>query len=78
MTARRFHLRIDVRGALRNRSFDWYQHDDGRPMSRAEAKAELESLLARGIEFIPASSECDGFYPDGQCPGHPIDEKTGP
>lgn len=73
MSARRYHLRLDVRGALRNRSFDCLAHDDGRPMSRSEAKAELESLLARGVEFIPAG-DCEGFYPEGHCPGHPVDE----
>lgn len=65
------HVRADVEGMLRHRSFDCLQHDDGRPMTRREAEDALFSLHAKGVKYIPASAECDGFDPQAGCPGHP-------
>lgn len=77
MSAKRFHLRVDLRGALLNRAFDCFRHDDGRPMHPDEARSEIRSLLARGVKFVPVG-ECEGFYPEGRCPGHPMEEEPGP
>ena len=64
------HMRADVEGMIRHRSFDALQHDDGRPMTRHEAEDELFRLHARGVQYIPVSEECDGFDPQDGCPGH--------
>lgn len=64
------HMQADVEGMLRNRSFLGLQHDDGRPMTRREAENELFRLHAKGIKYIPASSDCAGFDPQDGCPGH--------
>ncbi len=64
------HLRMSVDGALRNRSFDCLQDDDGRELTRREAEDQLRALSARGVKFVPAGG-CDGFDPESGCPGHP-------
>lgn len=64
------HLRADVEGMLRNRSFGGLQHDDGRAMSRDEARRELERLRDAGVKFIPCGTDCASFSSDTGCPGH--------
>lgn len=66
----RHHFRADVEGMLRHRSFDWLQHNDGRPMTRREAENELFSLHSKGVQYIPVSS-CDAFDQQNGCLGHP-------
>ncbi|WP_447639533.1 hypothetical protein [Pandoraea norimbergensis] len=73
---RKFHLCLDVRGALTNwkdRDFKgMFKHDDGRLMTPAEAKAELLEELSRGHNFIPFS-KCDNFdHKERGCMGHPV------
>ena len=69
----KYHMRMSVRGALRNRSFDGLEHDDGRPMSRAEACDTLLELLKQGKEYIPVG-DCDNW--DGErCQGHPVEKE---
>jgi len=71
LAQREIHMRADVEGMLRNRSFDGLQHDDGRPMSRQEAEDALFALLREGVRFIPVGEKCEGFTPEEGCPGHP-------
>jgi hypothetical protein len=63
------HCCMDVAGAIRNRSFDGLQID-GRSLSRAEAKAELERILKTGVRVLPMFDECEGFDDQKGCPGH--------
>ncbi len=67
-----FHLSLNVEGALRNRSFDGLFADNGKEMTREEAKEHLERLAALGIKRV-ASSECDNFDHQRGCQDH---EKT--
>jgi len=65
------HMCVDVAGALRNRSFSgMLDADTGRELTRAEAKAALEKLLAQGVRVLPMAKECDGFSDQKGCPGH--------
>lgn len=78
---RRFHMCLDVRGALTNwRQKDFrtmFKHDDGRTMTPDEAKAELLEQLSRGHNFIPFGT-CDNFdYKEHGCMGHPVEETGG-
>lgn len=66
----KFHVCQDIRGALRMRDFDHFMHEDGRPMTRAEAFEGLCDELAMGHEVIRAS-ECDNFDFVKGCLGHP-------
>ena len=63
------HMSISVDGALRNKTFSGFQFDDGRQMTRAEAKKQLEKLQAQGIKAI-GSNKCDNFDPSEGCKGH--------
>ena len=63
------HMSISVDGALRNKTFRGFQFDDGRQMTRAEAKKQLEKLQAQGIKAI-GSNKCDNFDPSEGCRGH--------
>lgn len=65
-----YHMRQSVEGALRNRAFDHFQHDDGREMSGELAEHLLTELLAKGVKFIPCG-ECDNWSPNEGCLGHP-------
>lgn len=69
--AKRIHLSADVNGMLANRSFDALTGEDGRPLNRLEAEAELRALAARGVKLIRSSDECVGFSDQAGCPGHP-------
>lgn len=66
------HMCLSVRGALMNwhrGSHHGFQHDDGSPMTNAEAKAALLEELARGHEVIPFG-QCDDFDYKSGCRGH--------
>lgn len=66
---RRTHMSASVEGMLRNKSFRGLTDDNGNPMTRKDAKSELELLRASGVKFIPMA-KCDSFDPQKGCPGH--------
>lgn len=66
------HLRADVLGMLRNRSFRGMQDSSGNELSPARAELELKDLRNRGVKFIPVGPRCEGFSDDGGCPGHRV------
>jgi len=77
---KRYHMSLNVRGALVNWSDDdlatLLQHDDGSPMTAREAKLALLDELAKGHEVIPMSEACEGFDYSGRgCPGHEVAEE---
>lgn len=63
-----YHLCLSIEGALRNKDFTGLMND-GREMSRDEAKAELQRLLATGVKLLP-SNKCDNFDQEKGCLGH--------
>lgn len=66
----RLHMCMDVRGALRNESFDGFTHpEDGREMTRAEAEDALWKIHATGVKVIPVG-KCDDFDDQTGCRGH--------
>lgn len=70
--SRTIHVSLSVSGALRNggNSLDGLCTPTGKPLSRAEAKVELERLRDSGVKVIPATS-CDSFDDQQGCLGHP-------
>ena len=75
------HMALNVRGFLSNTRFPSgyrgvFKHDDGRPMSPAEARDQLFDELARGHEMIPFGV-CDSFDPKRGCLGHEDAEARG-
>jgi protein gp37 len=71
--SQRRHIGACINGLLRNRQFDCLQHDDGTPMTPAEAEADLRQLQIEGVEVIPCvgRDKCPDFHPKTGCPGHP-------
>jgi len=63
------HVRADVEGMLRNRSFHCLTGDDGKELSPRQAEDQLYALHARGVKYISAGA-CDAFDPQSGCPGH--------
>ena len=72
---RRIHVCMCVRGALKNKSFDGFQKDDGTEATREEAQDFLLDQLAMGREKIPFGEPCEGFDYKTGCPGHEISDK---
>lgn len=75
MSAKTFHMCLNVRGALMNwsdsRFIGVFKHDDGRSMTPREAKETLLDELSKGHEVIPCGPVCEGFdFSGGGCPGH--------
>lgn len=68
---RTVHMAMNIRGCLRNRSFNGFTKLDGSPMSQSEAQEGLMQLLADGYELMPIG-ECPDFDKVKGCPGHPI------
>lgn len=66
----RYHMRLCVRGAIRNQMFGGLQHNDGRPMTRDEAFDALCDCLKLGKEYVPIG-ECDNWDEEKGCLGHP-------
>lgn len=73
--AGRRHMSQSIRGALWNRAFKHFVHEDGRPMSEREAFEELLNRLQAGEERI-ADSGCDRFDPKLGCLGHPAESQN--
>lgn len=76
MATRRMHMSLSVEGALRQKMFGGFE-EDGKPVSKAKAKAYLEQCKAEGKKVIPMCSdeECPDFDYQKGCPGHPIPEQ---
>jgi hypothetical protein len=65
------HICLSVRGALWNRSFDGFRHNDGLPMTRREAFDGLCDELSKGHEKLPMG-DCDNFDWKTGCRGHNV------
>jgi len=63
------HMCLDVRGALWNRTFDYFRNDDGSPATREQGFHFLCDQLALGRKFIPYG-HCDNFDYQTGCRGH--------
>lgn len=69
---RNIHLGIDVNGALKNKSFDFFTDSNtGRKLSRGEAEIELKNYRNQGIRVIPMG-DCPDWDTQEGCPGHRI------
>lgn len=71
-----YHMSQSIPGALAMSKKDFdraykgvFTYDDGRPMSTAAARAEMEKELAQGHLMIK-SVGCDNFDPVHGCMGH--------
>lgn len=69
-----FHLKQSIAGCLRNNpvgTIDFLEDANGKPLSDAEARIELNKLLAMGHTVMPVGNQCEGFDVfGGGCAGH--------
>ena len=69
-----FHMKQSIAGCLRNNrigTIDFLEDGKGNPLSDAEARVELNKLLAKGHTVMPVGDDCEGFDVfGGGCPGH--------
>ena len=69
-----FHMKQSIAGCLRNNrvgTIDFLEDENGKPLSDAEARIELNKLLAMGHAVMPVGDDCKGFDVfGGGCPGH--------
>jgi len=63
------HMSLSVRGALRNRDYDWFIKEDGTPATKDEAFEFLCDMLADGWEKLPIGN-CENFDKKTGCAGH--------
>lgn len=69
-----YHLKQSIAGCLRNNrvgTIDFLEDGNGKPLSDAEARIELNKLLEAGHTVMPVGDGCEGFDVfGGGCPGH--------
>lgn len=69
-----FHMKQSIAGCLRNNrigTIDFLEDGKGNPLSDAEARVELNKLLAKGHTVMPVGDDCEGFDVfGGGCPDH--------
>lgn len=64
------HMCVNVKGALRNKSFNIWEDDDGNKISAKAAEGFLRIAEYEGKKVIPMGEECEGFSYETGCPGH--------
>lgn len=65
------HVCLDIRGAIRNRSYQGFTNDDGSEASESEVEFFLLDELLKGRKVLPMTNPpCDGFCYQTGCPGH--------
>lgn len=69
-----FHMKQSIAGCLRNNrigTIDFLEDENGKPLSDAEARVQLNKLLEQGHTVMPVGDDCEGFDVfGGGCPGH--------
>ena len=69
-----YHMKQSIAGCLRNNrigTIDFLEDVNGKPLSDAEARIELNKLLEAGHTVMPVGDDCEGFDVfGGGCPGH--------
>ena len=67
-------MKQSIAGCLRNNrvgTIDFLEDENGKPLSDAEARIELNKLLEAGHTVMPVGTDCEGFDVfGGGCPGH--------
>lgn len=56
-----FHISLDIRGALKNRSFHGFTDDEGNKVHWRKVKKYLEEELDSGKRLLPMSQDCKKF-----------------
>jgi hypothetical protein len=65
----KFHVKLDIEGALKNRSFGGFVNTDGSKAHWKQVKKFLEDELESGKKYLPFG-DCESFNYQTGCPGH--------
>lgn len=63
------HMRLDIKGCLRNKAFEGFKYESGKPMPREIVEHYLIQELEKGVKYLPVGS-CDNFSQEHGCLGH--------
>lgn len=63
------HMSVSVDGAIRNRAFNMFNDDDGRPVSARAGEEFLRKAQSDGVKLLPMG-DCPTFDSENGCPGH--------
>jgi hypothetical protein len=64
----KYHFSVDIAGALKQRSLDFFEDENGNVIPTKEAKQILRQEQAQGKKYYCG---CDNTKADGSCAGHP-------
>lgn len=65
----RYHMRMDIKGALMNKSFKGFTDGKGNPLSPKMAEAHLRILDYNGQKYLKIG-DCDNWDEEKGCLGH--------
>jgi hypothetical protein len=72
----KYHLGVNIRGALKQRNVKGLLSDNGRELSDSDVRDVLLDDFRKGHESF-VGDICDNRDPNGNCAGHP-DDKANP
>ena len=64
-----YHMRLSIKGALRNKSFKGFTDDKGNAMPPKIAEAHLKLLDYQGQKYMKIG-DCDNWSEEEGCLGH--------
>jgi hypothetical protein len=67
--AKTFHLSVNIEGALKQRSLEIFEDDEGHIISTKSAKKMLRDEQSKGYKYFCG---CDNRSVEGRCLGHEI------
>ena len=70
---KKFHVCVDIEGALKQRSLTYFDDDNGKPMTTKAAKQFLRMELQKGKKYFCG---CDNVSAEGRCLGHEVVEEA--
>lgn len=77
MTTKMIHVCLCIEGALKQRSINWLEDDNGKPLPTKVAKRFLREELAKGKKYL-AGGDCGNVSAEGRCLGHEIEDAIAP
>jgi hypothetical protein len=72
--SKNYHLSVNIEGALKQRSLNYFEDKNGNSMSTTRVKDLLRKAAALGKKFF--SGDCDNQNSEGRCLGHFTDSQN--
>ncbi len=65
----KYHMRLDIKGAIRNKSFKGFTDDKGNSLPPKIAEAQLKIMDYEGKRYMKIG-DCDNWSEEEGCLGH--------